>query len=338
MTKHGYSSKRVQTSVSKRLTREYDPELTTILAKVGDVNGKVWVSNRPGYIHARAFDGSYLQAYSEIRDLKYNQLVRLGTTQANKRVFKVLEIWSAQGRALSPHLESHGSDHSLGGRDVVSVWLGQIMWWNAQPIRGSLSVKVYCPPRMKLSGEILPPEIRELDLSVYTPPVGGYYLLVEVLDGQPQIVQGDTYPDKNLLSLDAIPPASPGAFRLAAFAYYGQSAWVLTTTWSDFVDLRLSDYGWSSWDRVSDKPSEFEPKPYSDYYTISSLETHRIVSDGGTIYEMPDFVERIISVYDNSLRIDPIEISLSDDYSQMILNTGPTVGHVLVVEYIPLRN
>jgi len=281
-------------NLTKKITKQTSLELASVIAKVGDTQGNLWVENRPGYIHARGFDGLYYQAYSEIKDLQIDQLVRIGNTSSNRKVFKVLEVWSSQSRPIHRPLELHGDEHSLGGRDVTPIWMGQFMWWNAQPIEETLTVQVYCPARRDDSGLILPPSIEVLDLSSYAPPggLGALYVLIEVLNGALNLVPGSAATSKTTLALSDIPDSSPGAFRLAAFAIYGQSVWAISNEWSDFIDLRLSDYSYitPSWSDIIGIPSEFEPGPGSSYYVNRYVFTSdpTLTDDNSAGYQVGD--------------------------------------------------
>lgn len=327
--------RKVSNQLNSRLRTEYNPEYTSLIAKVGDASGDIWISNRPGYIHARGFDGTYYQVYSDIKDLKNGQVIRIGTLQSNKKTFRVLEVWNAQSRPNPQEVELHGSDHSLGGRDVTPVWMGQFMWWNTLPVPGTLTIQVYAPNRAQEDGTLLPAELLTFDLSSYSsliPPEGGaFYLMVEVSDGEVNLVPGELQDNRLLLFPSAIPGPSPTAFRIAAFALYGQTEWSLSSVWSDFMDLRLVDY---------QRRDEYNPSPNSNYYAIPMVGLYRWAAhDSEDTYEFTDLVENILSVHINGNLVDPVEIELSSDGTQMVLLEGPPPdGHIIVAQALVRSN
>jgi len=57
-------------------------------------------------------------------------------------------------------------------------------------------------------------------------------------------------------------------------------------------------------------------------------------ADGGTTFDLPDYAERIMEAVDNGVVVDPLIYSLSSDQGQLIFDTGPTAGHVVICDYV----
>lgn len=74
-----------------------------------------------------------------------------------------------------------------------------------------------------------------------------------------------------------------------------------------------------------------------DLLVFSGGHTHgtmRWLADGGTTYNLPDFADVLVAVYNAGSRVDPTTVGLSNDGAQVIFSAGPTAGNVLVSDYI----
>lgn len=61
----------------------------------------------------------------------------------------------------------------------------------------------------------------------------------------------------------------------------------------------------------------------------------RTIADGvATAFDLLDFADSIINVFDNGLLVDPTLYSLSSDRTQVVFLAAPTATHVIVVNYI----
>ncbi len=61
----------------------------------------------------------------------------------------------------------------------------------------------------------------------------------------------------------------------------------------------------------------------------------RILGDGATtVFNLLDLAEYLEHIADNGAIVDPLNVTLSADRSQVTFSAAPTAGHVLALEYV----
>lgn len=216
-----------------------------IPARIGDGQGNVAVSGRPGYIYVRT-DDQVIPCLNVRLPSINNYPVMVGYDYLNPDTFQVLDTnlsavaFGDSGEIIySPLTDHHETHEYLAGHDVVQVHLRAFMPLRVYPKTG-FTVTVFRGVAPTATGGWVVIATTDIDLSSEQPASGYCWVLVYVDEtGALATLTGTTILDASF-SLDDAPEPLPGTFPLAAVRLYdSQTEIEENTTTTDIVDLRF---------------------------------------------------------------------------------------------------
>lgn len=333
----------VRKEQDKRDARVNQPATVGRPAFLGDNQGVLYVLNGTtlpdGYVVVRDMDGNLSSAFNQRVPNQAGTVVLVGYDPLAPTLFQVLstrDYWYDQPLSSVP---SHHKSHEWPAPDAIWVRQEQYLPGLLAPI-GGFSLQLY-PVWLQPNNVWCLVAYQTLDLSPYVPTTGARMVLIAVDEfGTVHYTTGATkFSPYSLLASD-IPGTPGGQVPLAAVRLFkGQTAIRKTQNYTDIFDLRSGGGGTGGgaiWGQITGSLID-QTDLWNSLISILGGHTHgttRWTSVGGTTYDLPDIAMELIGVYDNSLRVDPLEISLSSDGTQVIFNTAPTVGHVITADYI----
>jgi len=220
-------------------------------ALMGDADGNVEVSNRPGYVYVRNTDGSPLgQALNQTVQNRANLPIIVGYTALNPSLLQVLgqrevypgtDLYQTFLQGVQTHHETHEFGNAAGGGDVVWVRQQQIVPFVVAPTDpASMQVKVrsgvyYRPPE----GLQWFDAATSADLTTYLPASGNaVYLLIsmDVATGELAYTSGDEFGELAAVELDDGAPAIPGGHEPLAMVRLISTT--TSVTWDELNEVR----------------------------------------------------------------------------------------------------
>lgn len=291
-----------------------------------------------GYVVVRDMDGNLSVAYNDRVPNVANTFIQVGYDPLKPTLFQVLDTSDYYTSQLYPAIATHHKTHEWPNPDTIWIRGEQFIPQLVVPAGGFL-IEVY--PGFVQSGNVwVLVENQTIDMTANIPTSGARMVLVAVdsagvIHKTNGAVKGSPFA---LLPSDI--PATPGgqAALCAVRLFVGQTTIRKTETYTDIFDLRFGGGtgGGAIWGQITGSLIN-QTDLWDALISIRGGHAHgttRWTSDGSTVYELPDVAMSLIGVYDNSLRVDPVYIGLSDDGTQVIFETAPTVGHVIVADYI----
>lgn len=300
---------------------------------LGDAHGVIKADD-VGNVNVILFNGQVIVARNNVAPLISRLPVAVGYDKKDSKLLRVLKIWNVYENIGTPEVQPHGGSHTWPKPDFVPVRQEQILPGLAMAAGGML-VQLFGFYYF-LAGQYHIVNHQTFDLTPYIPTSGAQWVNVEV-DAASVISYnvGSLVANRDVLLPEDIPATASNKKLLVSIkCYEGQVDITQTEFSTDIFDPRLSGYSTGGpatsveWDDILDKPT-FPPDLGGHTHG-----TARWISDGTTTYELPDIAKELIGVYDNSLRVDSLYVGLSGDRSQVLFETAPTLGHVIIADYI----
>ena len=230
---------------------KYQPKLDSYPALLGDGQGNVEVSNRPGYVYIRMGDEETVgQAYNQRVSLREHLPVFVGYDSIDPRLFQVLSsrqsVYLSGGYAIIPDVGAHHATHEWPNIDDANSDGSDVVysrWRQIQDLRISIdtgfTVEVTRSPIYRDGTGWTWIAEQSTNLAGYQPIGNAVYMLVYLDDnGILQEREGDQVP-KATISITDCPDPNPGEFPLAAVLLYaGQTGLSDDRDEQNIIDLR----------------------------------------------------------------------------------------------------
>lgn len=317
-----------------------------IPAFMGDLDGRVRADDN-GNSYVVTYNGDVLAVKNNVCPNIPRIPVIIGYADGSG-ILEVLRLRNAYDGSPYLNIPAHAKKtHGEYSVDPVRVTNGQILPGLAFPFSGTLTIQFYGCVYYLFGWHILQNAV--LDFTNEIPLTGAHFVLVEVDDlGIFSFRAGASVASVGMLKYDDIPALS--ATKAALFAvsvYAGQTEIRKSAAYTDIYDLRFSGAasgGIASvidWGGIINVPASISDAEtlYAGIDTENILHTHgsfKWVSAGGATFDLPDFAQELIAVYDNALRVDPGEITLANDY-QIVFDETTSAGHIISADYILAR-
>lgn len=317
--------KQTRNKLSSIMTERRD---TQIYAFLGNLRtSEVEVEDRPSYVYATvAFNGQILK----VKNNKVPNRLRLPIVIGYPRgshLLQVVSIWDVYPNFDVPEVPHHPH---LWGESDNPAWIRKEQIMELLPTSlGDMTVRVNAGT-YSIDGIFRTIATAIYDLSSYV-PAGSEAKWVAVsadIDRNITYTEGASVDTRFLLTNENLPTLPvENALLFACKVYGGQEIIMQNLYDTDIFDPRFI--------LAAPLPSEFPPSPGSPYYAIPMQGLYRWTGDGSTTtFELVDILEELSSVHDNSLLVDPLEVALSSDGTQVVFGTAPTAGHVVVADGI----
>lgn len=326
-------------TLSNKLKR-YQMRSVVYSGFLGKRDGTIEVPGLSSYVYIRMANGEVLTAFNQRVPNIFNLPVYFGYDPAAPKLFQVLSIrpvfttQSNQDRAL-PEIPDH--DHTWPAR--LTTWVrGEQFLPGLVQAKGGMIVCIYPFYLRKMDGTYIYIPYTELDLTSYIPTEGFTAVLIAV-DNEGNFVLTSS---ASVSSIDAVTeeliPVSDDFSLAAVRMAFGMSSIRQEEYYNDIFDLRFGRHviGGATWGKITGNIFD-----QIDLFLFSGGHTHggyRWVADGiRTIFELVDVLEVLLAVYDNSLRVDPLDSELSADGTQIVFAIAPTAGHIIIADGIMRR-
>lgn len=322
----------------KTLAR-YEPRLKSFAGFTGDHGGSIDVPNRRGYIYIRDWVGVVHEVYNTIAPTDQpGYAVRVSSDPVTPSLLFVSNL-------LNPHVQKttgvqNGFDpETLRWPNENTLFIDgpQLLVGGLVTAVGGMTVRVY-PFWLRTPDEVIYIPTEDIDLTSSIPSSGACWVAISYApDGTMSLDVGEILGSLALLMLQPISvEIDPSYKTVAAVALYADMIEVLQTPSTNTIaDLRWTSNNGSrvSWGTIVGSIDD-----QVDLFRFSGGHAHgtsRWIADGTTTtFELIDIFESLEAVFDNSLRVDPLEVELSGDGTQVVFSTAPTDTHVLIAEGI----
>ncbi len=332
--------KRAEKTFFETLTdklKRYQTRSVTYSGFLGKSDGTVEVPGLSGYVYIRMVNGEVLTAFNQRVPNIFDLPVYFGYDPAAPKLFQVLSIRPVfvtqpnQDTSL-PEIPDHS--HTWPAR--LTTWVrGEQFLPGLVQAKGGMIVCVYPFYLRKLDGTHIYVPYTELDLTSYIPLDGSVAVLVAVDDDGDFVITSSA----SVASVEAVDesiiPISEDYSLAGVRLSFGVSSIRQEEFYNDIFDLRFGRHviGGATWGKISGNIAD-----QIDLFVFSGGHTHggyRWAADGvKTIFELADVLEVLLAVYDNSLRLDPLDVELSADGTQIIFASTPTAGNIIIADGI----
>jgi len=337
--------KKLSSKLNQIAQRDLGVEIPAFL---GDLNGLVKADDNNN-VYVVLLNGQV----ETVKNSVVSNIPRMPVVIGYKPKSSVLEVLRLRDVYDNPpyvdvpnHAEKTHGEYDV---DPARVTNGQILPGLAFPIAGTLTVQFFGMVYYLDGWHILTDKV--LDFTDEIPlTAGAHFVLAEVDSaGVISFRSGDTVAAVEMLTYEDIPILSVTKAALFAVAvYYGQTEIRKTKSYTDIFDLRFAGAATGGiasvvdWVDVINAPDTYPPTQatWDAINAIGEGHTHgtfRWSAAGGTTFDLPDFASELIAAYDNALRVDPTQIDLSSDRTQIVFSTAPTAGHAITADYILAR-
>lgn len=226
--------KEIRNALEKFAERASNPATRSILALAGRPDGTLYLPGRNDMIFARGLNGVEYKVICA-QPVSFGNYVIIGFAKHDRQHLRVLDVFDSA--ATAP------------GTQAIEwqFWYRQVLEW--RPDFVGLTMTIRRSALRLLSGAYIYRRTDTLDLTSYIPASGARFALVEVslVDGNLNIVPGSVVASVSALTSANIPARSSNAAAIGAVCLYaGMSKVTISETRSDWVDLRLSEFGGSS--------------------------------------------------------------------------------------------
>lgn len=240
--------KQVQRTVDSTL-EQYEPKQPVYPALIGDGNGNVEVSGRPGYVYVRVGNEKSLgQAFNGRVPNRNDLPVTVGYDRTAPDLFQVLtvrQVYVQAGLPVVPEVPSHHETHewpSVGDSDSDGSDVVFVDWRQVRNLRVSvdsgLTVLVESAPAYVNGAWAFITE-QSLNLSSYKPDSGARYVLVYLDDTGTIAARAGSVTTKAALDISDCPVPQSDELPLAGVALYsGQTTISDDRDRQDIIDLR----------------------------------------------------------------------------------------------------
>jgi hypothetical protein len=343
----------------------YAPKLNTWPGKLGDGHGVVQNPDYPdGYVYVRDLHGNLLTVYNNKVPSVSDLFIVFGYDQAEPKLLQVIAQWTTYQNQPYQSLPSHGKTHRWPNVDTVFMMAEQFL--PALLFSDNSFSAVLYPGYVQTAGGWHYIPYQTINFYSHKPTSGARAVLVSVDDsGAIVLTNGSIVSSFELVAPENF-PATPANHRAlyAVRLYSSQAGIKMTEKFKDIYDLRFFQFGAGgsgggaagttgsvqyndSGSFAADSGFRYDPALFRLYVddnqvatlldipTTSETFSVRWIADGsGTIFILPDYASQFLAVYDNALRVDPLEVNISADGGQIEFDTAPTAGHVIVADFL----
>lgn len=317
---------------------------------------------RTGYTVVELFNGQEIEVFNPAVPNTAGLNVTVGYDQYNPSLLVIYGTRQTLGDAINYVLPEHNTTHQYPSYDVLWVqreqFLGGVL---VLPIgeTSPFSVQVYGEVTYvgstweKVSNQVI-------DLTSYLPTDGAIWVMLQSnSSGAITIKTSDAVSGKELLTTSNLPTPDVDCRPIVGIQMYaGQTQLNRDPTpgkINDFYDLRFSGYATSvgssamnAIDGAPQIPAIADLDEFGIYQVSSGLfkkitwadlrppvyipQITRWVSTGGTTFDYPDEVDRIINVSINGVIEDALLYTLNG--TQLVFDSATLIGDIIQSEYI----
>lgn len=320
----------------KEKLKRYQTRSVTYSGFIGKKDGTIDVPGLSGYVYIRMANGEVLTAFNQRVPNIFNLPIYFGYDPAAPKLFQVLSIRPVfvtqpnQDTSL-PEIPDH--KHTWPAR--LTTWIrGEQFLPGLVQAKGGMTVCIYPFYLRKLNGTHVYIPYTELDLTSYIPLEGSVAILIAVDDNGDFVITSSASVASVEAVTEALIPVSDDYSLAGVRMSFGISSIRQEEFYNDIFDLRFGRHviGGATWGKIN---GNIEAQ--IDLLVFSGGHTHGImrwVADGGTTYDLPDYAQTLLSVFNDAQRVDLFDVSISADGSQVIFASGPTAGNILIADYI----
>jgi len=285
----------------------------------------------PGYVVVRDYDGNLSVAYNQRGVPQIPGIgIKVGYDPLQPNLFQVLSASEYALRPPAPGISPHHRTHEFPGSDTVFANSYQIVP-GLLYVNGTWTAVIYPMYFRKLDGSQGYVAEQTVDFSSYVPSSGARAVtVVHDDDGVISVLPGAVVGGIGLLSLADFPVGEYNHTKMWGVSlFFGQENLSYVNTY----DFRTGAGSSLSWGQIGGDINN--QADLVTFFSTPTVGTYRLVADGVTTsFPLVDVLSELQNVFDNSLLVDPLEVGLSSDGTEVIFGTAPTAGHVLVVNGI----
>jgi len=329
--------KRIENKFLQTITnklKQYQTRSVTYSGFLGKKDGTIEVPGLNGYVYIRMANGEVLTAFNQRVPNIFNLPIYFGYDPAAPKLFQVLSIrpvFVTQPNQDTSLSEIPDHNHTWPAR--LTTWVrGEQFLPGLVQAKGGMIVCVYPFYLRKLDGTKKYVPYTELDLTSSIPLEGSVAVLIAVDDNGDFVITSSASVASVELVTEALIPVSDDYELAGVRISFGVSSIRHEEFYNDIFDLRFGRQviGGARWGRVLGNIEDQQ-----DLLVFQKkFATYRWVADGiSAAFELPDFARELIGVFENSLRVDILDVELQDG-SAIVFAGIPPEGNVLIVDYI----